>query len=180
MTGRRHAATLKVVAGALVVLGATGFVAATQAKSKNTVAHAEYKERGTHGLAVPVRRGQAYTVFAWGRDEELGFEPARLDASVRVIGADGRQVLLDKALVASAMQADETGGVKRAQHGAQHEGHADRDGVWLVQVELRAGDIVTVDVFRDLPTWLNLAPGLAVVLGLVGVVLFFKAQRAAT
>lgn len=165
----------------LVAVGIAAFVAANMAKDQNRVFSERFTDEAPHQLSVEVEAGSAYTLFFWGRDEETGMPTnwAGMELQLKVVDVDGQKVLLDKKLTASASSAEETGGVKRAQNGEELQYIAPKSGNLSVLVHLLSGDEVTVDVYKNLPTILNLAPGLAIILLVVGVVLFLKGRAKA-
>ena len=164
----------------LVILGVVGFFAANVVKSDTAVLEKRITRSGATHLDLPVEKGQRYTVFVWARDEETGFAPASLDASYRIVDARSAKVLSEKVLTASAHSSDETGGIKRAQQGGQYIGGAQDNGHWKVDIELTRGDEVTVDVYRNLPDWLNMGPGLSILVALLGGVFLIKARAASS
>lgn len=166
----------KKVGMVLVVLGIVGFFAATQVKSLSRVHNERYSQTGTKTVSIPVESGSAYTFFFWGVDEETALQTwAGLDMKATVTDAGGA-TLFEEQVVASA--SEDTGGVRRAQNGFQYRHEAQASETLTVTIEAIEADYVDLEVFKDLPEWLNLAPGLSILLAIVGLVLFWKARGA--
>ena len=169
-----HRATRKRLAAIVMIAAAVvGFVSQSESKDEYLVT----KERLTRSTLIPlvvtVSPLAQHTIDLWGVDEEMGYQWANLevrytirDDSGKLLGEDGF----------SASESNAKGGFKRAANG---------DTVHLspspsslhIEVELIRGDYVDIEVYRDLPTWTELAPGIYVLLGFTGVVLYMKSNQ---
>ena len=160
----------------LVVLGIVGFFAATQAKSLSRVHQERYSQTGTKTASIPVESGSAYTFFFWGVDEETALQTwAGLDMKATVTDSSGK-TLFEEQVVATG--SEDTGGVKRAQNGSQYRHEAQASETLAVTIEAIEADYVDLEVFKNLPEWLNLAPGLSIILAIAGLVVFLRARNA--
>ena len=166
----------KQISMACVALGIVGFFGATQLKTKASV----YKERLTQAdatVSVPVEAGSNYTFFFWGVDEEMGLQAwANLDLTGIVTDAQGT-TLFTRQVTASASSSEEEGGVKRAQNGFEYHHKAETSETLTATIKAPQADYVDLEIYKDLPEWLNLAPGLSIILAIVGLVLFLKARN---
>lgn len=162
----------------MLIAGVVGFLVATQAKSSSKVFGERYSQTGVHTLEIPVEAGSAYIFAFWGVDEETGLQTwGDLDFTATVTDASGVE-LFKKQKIATASSADETGGIKRAQNGCEYHHVAQSTESLTAVVTATAADYVDVEVYRNLPDWLNMAPGLGILLAIVGLVLFLRGRNA--
>jgi hypothetical protein len=162
----------------MLILGVAGFIMATQAKSASKVFGDRLSQTGVHPLVIPVEAGSTYTLAFWGVDEEMGLQTwASLDFSATVTDKSGA-LLFEKQTIASASSAEEKGGIKRAQNGFEYHHAAQITEPLAVVITAMEADYVDLEVYKDLPDWLNMGPGLSIVFGIVGLVLFLKGRNA--
>ncbi len=161
----------------IAVIGVIGFFAGTALKGENKLLEEKLSGSGLKTMPVAVDAGANYTIFFYGISERGLSSPgfANLDVSVAVKQENGAS-LFQKRIVASASNSEEKGGVKRAQNSAQYHGNADKTENWLIQVQIADGDEVSVEVYKDLGDFLNIMPGLSVLLLVAGVVFILKAR----
>ncbi|MCF7730831.1 MAG: hypothetical protein K9N23_04050 [Akkermansiaceae bacterium] len=172
----------KTVGAVLMGLGIIGFFGGNMLKSRSQILEEKLTSVGPHSVTLPVTAGKSYTVFLWGRDEKSESLPgfAGMEFSAKVIGADRGKVIFEQASVsASASSSEAGGGIKRAQNGCEFTATAETSGNWTLQIDLKTGDEVTVDAYQGLSVFHNLAPGLAIICGLIGLILFLKGRAAA-
>lgn len=156
----------------LLILGIVGFIGGTEKKSKNRIQGASGKDAIL--LAVQVEPPHVYRVAFWivaeKGESQPGFASATADLQVRL----GDETLTSRTITATASEA--RGGIKRAANGFETEVTPKAPGTLRVAGALREGDKWTLDVYRDLDTSTNLAPGLFILLGIVGLVLILRAR----
>jgi hypothetical protein len=164
---------VKLIVGILfLILGVAGFIGGTEKKSKNIIQGAS----GTDAilLDVQVEPPHVYRVSFWivaeKGESQPGFASATADLQVRL----GDETLTSRTLTATASEA--RGGIKRAANGFETEVTPKAPGTLRVQGALREGDKWTLDIYRDLDTSTNLAPGLFILLAIVGLVLVLRAR----
>ena len=106
-----------------------------------------------------------------------GFAP--MEFSVKVVGTDPGEIIHERqAVTASASSADSNGGIKRGQNGCEFSSQAKAAGTWTIEIDFKAGDELTVDAYEDLSEIGNIAPGLAIICGITGLVLFLRGRAA--
>jgi hypothetical protein len=158
----------------LVLIAVVGFIGATQGRNEHRILDEDYTRPGRYEELLPVLAGHGYRIAAWGLDEETGLQRwATVEATVTVLDSAG-QVVFEEAFNATASA--ETGGVRRAQNGAEYLHEAEEDGELTLRVDLVEGDHVDLEVFADMDVITNLLPGLCVLLLLLGAVLILKAR----
>ncbi len=163
----------------MLIAGAVGFFVMTQTKSSSKVYGERFSQTGVHTLDIAVEAGSTYTFSFWGVDEEMGLQTwATLDMIATVTDESGAE-LFNKQKMASASSAEEKGGVKRAQNGCEYHHTASTTESLAVVVIATQADYVDVEVHKDLPDWINMGPGLSILFGIVGLVLFLKGRNAA-
>ncbi|MCF7972346.1 MAG: hypothetical protein K9N55_00880 [Phycisphaerae bacterium] len=166
----------------IVVLsvGVVGFFVATQMKSKSQVFGERLSQVQARTLEIPVKAGSAYRFAFWGVDEEMGQQVwANLDFKATVTDSKGA-VLFEKQTEASASSSEEKGGIKRAQNGFEYHHTAQTTESLAVALAVTQADYIDLEVYKDLPDWLNMAPGLSILLAIVGLVLFLRGRSAAS
>jgi hypothetical protein len=168
----------KQIGMAVLIAGVAGFFVFTQMKSKAQVFEERLPQAAGRTLEIPVAAGSDYTFAFWGVDEEMGQQVwANLDFGATVTDSRGNS-LFEKQIQASASSSEEKGGVKRAQNGFEYHHFAQTTEPLTVVVTAKAADYVDVEVYKDLPDWLNMAPGLSILLAIVGLVLFLRGRSA--
>ena len=165
---------LKKISIVLIAAAIIGFFFFTDLKGRYQVFEQRFSASTSAPVEVLLHPYKAHTAFFWAVDEEHGFEWASVEAKVALAAEDG-QVLASGEI--NATGSEENGGIKRAQNGFDEIVPAGPLDTYLT-VELVRGDYVDVEVYADLPTWLHLAPGVSILFGLVGVVLYLKNRAA--
>ena len=167
LRARKRVLSLVIIAAAGV-----GFVVNSEMKSLHRVLNERLTDSTAGPLVVPVSPLSEHTIEFWAVDEERGFTWASVEARYVVRDEDGTR-LVEKPLVASASEED--GGVKRASIGSTVHVPAGPTALHI-EVTLQKGDYIDVEVYRDLPAWTALAPGIYALLGCVGIVLFLRSR----
>jgi hypothetical protein len=150
----------------VIVLAVIGFVGLTEHRKGYMVAG----ERLSGGeMQVALDPATDYRVEIWGVDEELGMEWADLLAHVSLLNEKG--AVIDAREIA-ASGSDDSGGVKRAQAGYS----VDLSGIakLRVKVAISKGDYVDVEVFKAMPVWVDLGPGLSILVAIAAFVLMLR------
>ncbi|WP_221028838.1 hypothetical protein [Actomonas aquatica] len=164
---RMRRLSLIIIAAAVV-----GFIANSEMKTLHRVAKARFTQSTSSPWVAAISSASPHTVEVWAVDEEMGYQWADLDASVTVLDDTGTTVAAHRFV---ASESAEKGGVKRAQTGKTLQVPLGASELH-VTVSLIKGDYVDIEVYRDLPAWRALAPGVFVLLGFAGVVLFLKSR----
>jgi len=166
--------TKRIIAIALLIFGAGGFIAATQSKGKNRIQEMSGKSDLT--LTMEVAPPHTYHVSFWivaeKGESQPGFATAEGALQIRL----GGETLTSETLV--AVSSDAKGGLKRATHGIETDIAPKAPGILSITGGLREGDQWTLEVYRDLGAGANLAPGLFLLVGIVGLILFLRSRAA--
>ena len=156
-----------------MVAALIGFVTSNELKNQYRCLEGRLSQTSTEPYQVELEPLAAHTIFVWAVDEESGYTWASLDATVTIHDSSG--ALIDQhQLVAS--EDNDDGGIKRAQHGFTTKLPAGPESI-LVDVKLTSGDYVDIAVYADLPSWLNIAPGICILLGIVGLVMLLRSRQ---
>lgn len=167
---------MKPVGIVLMIVGVAGFIGGTESKSDYEIVSKSGSTKSAIDESVQTEAGHSYQISAWGCAEETGLQKwASMSGELVVTGADGKQ-LYRKAFSASASSSEETGGVRRAQNGTEFRYQAEADGKIQITGKLTEGDSLEVKVYEDLSEASNLLPGLSIILGIAGLVLFLRSR----
>ena len=165
----------KPIALLLLALALAGFFGGNMLKDRTQVFEKRIQSTTASPVAIALDPGAAHTVFIWAVDEDTGYHWASVDARVTLRDAAGVELVAGPI---QATQSEAKGGVKRAQNGFDTVVSAGVSAAFLT-VELIEGDYVDVEIYADLPTWLHLAPGISILVGLVGLVLYLRSRSPA-
>lgn len=124
-------------------------------------------------LEMPVEAGNDYLVKFWFSDEETGYHWASALADFSIYFNE-EQIHTKKY---SATSSDETGGVKRAQNTDEIRYTPSKSGKLIFKGELLEGDKWEVLVYKNMSDKENMAPPLALIVAIVGIVLVFRNRK---
>ena len=163
-----------------ILAGTIGFIAATQYKNTSEVFKKRVSLTGTHTLSVPVAAGSTYVFFFWGVDEESGLQAWANMAFAATVSDSAGNVLFKKRTSASASSSEEKGGIRRAQNGFEYHYKGHTAEPLTITLSIEEGDYVDVAVYKDISDLANILPGLFIIAGIIGVVLYIKGRAAVT
>jgi hypothetical protein len=163
---------------AVMLVAIVGFVFFSENKSDYVVLDETYGNCGEISRELAVRKGQSYRISVWGIDEETGLQQwGNLKAALLVADSKG-EVLCRKSFNASASSSQESGGVRRAQNGTECVHKAQSAEKLMITILFEEGDKVSLQVHENLGDLENMLPGLFLIFGLGGLVLFLKGRSA--
>lgn len=159
---------------ALLVVGVFGFIGGTEKKSGKIIQKASGKD--AISLEVQVEPPHVYRVSFWIVAEKGESQPGFATAAADLRAQLGDDTLTSRTLVATAGEA--RGGIKRAANGLETDVTPKAPEILRISGMLHEGDKWTLEIYRDLDTGTNLAPGLFLLVGIVGLVLVLRARAA--
>lgn len=166
----------RLISLSLLAVGLVGFFGGNQLTRVFRIASDRYNSVGTHDRTVEQSAGRSYEVRLWVVDEETGLQQwPGAEAALRVNDSEGRTLHEAKVRADQAASSD-TGGVSRAQNGITYRWLAVSDSPVIVSAALVDGDYVDVDLYRDMPEAIGLVPGVGILIGLAGLVLFLRSR----
>lgn len=158
----------------LLTIGIIGFFYFNSAKKNYLIYGERYSLEKLHQFDIELKKNNNYTFFFWAVDEETGIQTwADMQMFARLVSAEG-QLIEQKETLATA--SEETGGVRRAQNGFNIKYFADIDQKVIVEIDLKSGDYTDIEVFENLPEGIDIYPGISLILGLFGLVLFLRGR----
>ena len=158
----------------LLIAGVAGFFYLTSAKSDYRIFEHRFTQNKIHKVNFEAKENNNYTMFFWAVDEETGIQQwANIQLIVSVKTQSGELIKREKR-IATVSDTEETGGVKRAQNGFDFSYQSESDQTILIEADLQSGDYVDIEIYENLPEGLNLYPGLSLILGLIGIVIYLK------
>ena len=159
-----------------LVIGIAGFVFFTEKKSTYEIFRKTYTTKGKIGKVLNVDQGHCYRVAVWGIDEEMGLQRwGKLTAKLLITDPSGA-VVCERPFNASASPSQESGGIKRAQNGAEFLYRATGPGVIRIALFFEEGYSLELKIFKDIGDAAHLLPSLFVILCITGIVLFLKGR----
>lgn len=179
MTPPRKGKRRRRIGIALMLLAAAGFLFSTQAKSRYQIFGERFAAAGTHTASFAVEPAHSYRIFIWAVDEALGLQEWADMQLQATLTSPSSGLLETESAAASASSGQESGGKRRAQDGFEWLVEAAVAESWNLHLDLREGDYVDVEVYRDLSDLRNLLPGLYVLCFLGGIVLFLRGRNPA-
>ena len=160
----------------LLIVGVIGFFYFSSAKSNYRIFEQRFTQNKIHRATLEAKENNNYTLFFWAVDEETGLQQwAEIQLVVNIKTQSGELIKREER-VATASESEETEGIKRAQHGFEFSYLAESDQTILIDIDLQSGDYADIEIYENLPEGLNLYPGLSIILGLIGLVLYLKGR----
>jgi len=160
----------------LLIVGIVGFFYFTNAKSNYRIYEQRFTQTKIHKVKLEAKENNSYTMFFWAVDEETGIQQwAEIQLIVSVKTQSGELIKREKR-IATVSDSEETGGIKRAENGLDFTYQSKSDQTILIEADLQSGDYVDIEIYENLPEGLNLYPGLAIIFGLVGLVVYLKGR----
>lgn len=158
---------------ALVAVGIIGFVVGTENRKGHRIDGATGSGIVSFQMQVepPHTYRVSFSIEAEKGESLPGFATAEGEVAVHLDG----DVVTSRTLAATS-SGDARGGVKRAIQTAEIDVSPEKPGLLRVKGSLRQGDRWTLDLYRDLGTGGDLAPGLFLLVGVVGLVLFLRSR----
>ena len=164
---------------ALLTGGILVFIGATMRKSSYELHQQRYPQPEQVTVPFAAEADRDYQVSLWAVDEESGF-PAhpRVAVVVEVMDAKGT-VLEGRQVACSCGTSDNSPGSEgpvRAQNCCESGLHLSYYTELTVRVDVAEADYLDITIYRDLPVWLNLLPGIGILVALAGGVLWLRGR----
>lgn len=161
----------------LLIVGIAGFFYFSSAKSNYRIFEQRFTQNKTHKVDLEAKENDSYTMFFWAVDEETGLQQwAEIQLIISVKTQSGELIKREER-IATASDSEETGGIKRAQNGLDFTYQSESNQTILIEADLQSGDYVDIEIYENLPEGLNLYPGLSLILGLIGLVVYLRGRR---
>ena len=154
-----------------MIISIVGFIATTENKSSFLI----LEERGSSEsfeFDVNLATNTEYIFSFWVIDEEGGYGWASVTAYSEIVINDS--IVYAKTIDFS--EAEEDGGLKRAQGGFNFNYHSEKSKIAKFKGILKEGDQWQVEVYEDLTEVENMKPGLFIILFIISLVFFLKVR----
>lgn len=163
---------------AILIAGIIGFFYFSGKKSDYQILTKRFSLAKIHHLQMDVKADQNYLFSFWAVDEEGGFKNQWADVKAFVsLKSQANELIVEREIIASA--SEESGGLKRAQNGFEYNYYSEQNQTLKVEINLVSGDYANMEVYENIPDGISLYPGLSILFGLIGLVLFLKGRAAA-
>lgn len=163
----------KYIGISLLVIGIVGFFYFTNQKNNKRVFNESISGNQMQAFHLTLRSGELYEIKFWGVDEEMTsvYQAPHFEAQIKVLGENGK-LLFNRSLV--SIHEIETGGKRVTHDGISFEYTAISNEEIEIQTQIKDGDYLDIEVYKNLNSESDALPGLSIILALMGLILFWK------
>jgi len=166
----------KLIGIIFLLIGIIGFLFSTFQKNEHPIFEERITSQEKTILKVDVEKDQPYDIKFWGVDEVMTkvYEQAHFEARVSIKNELG-QVLFDRELVST--HETETGGKKVTHDSLEYLHIPDKDETISISIEIKKGDYLDVNIYKDMDSETDALPGFFIVLAMMGLVFFLRGRK---
>lgn len=160
----------------LLVIGIIGFFYAANDKNEKEIFSKRISSTQLEQIEIPVLAEQTYEIKFWGVDEEMtgNYGTPHFEAQIKILDRQ-KLVLFNQELV--SIHEIETGGKRVTHDGISYSHTPTIDESIEVQVQIKRGDYLDIEVYENLSSEADALPGFSIILALVGLVLYFRGRK---
>lgn len=158
----------------LLGVGILGFLFSSGRKKDFLVEEQHFAQNTIHSFNLKTKENSNYTLFFWLVDEESGIQmSANADALITVADQNGILIKREEIIAHSSGKSN---GIRKAQNSFEFHYISTKIEYLLIQINLLKGDYIDVEIYEDLPSNLNIIPGISIIIGIIGFVIFLRGR----
>ncbi|MFH0999456.1 MAG: hypothetical protein V1783_01325 [Bacteroidota bacterium] len=158
----------------LLGVGIFGFFYFSGRKKDFMVEEQHFAQNKIHSFNLETKENSNFTMFFWLVDEESGIQmSANADAVITVSDQNGMLIKREEIIAHSSGASN---GIRKAQNSFEFHYISTKKEYLLIQINLLKGDYIDVEIYEDLPANLNIIPGISIIIGIIGFVIFLRAR----
>lgn len=150
-----------------------GFIVSNTAKTAFEIFETKSSSK-TIEASIDLESETEYKFWFWAIDENTGYDPADMSAEVKITIED--ETVFERKI--STSEFEEKGGIKRAQNGFEFKyTNGEKKTIANISGKFIKGDSWEIKAYKNMSDTVNIAPGLWIIILLIGVFIFLRIRN---
>ncbi|MCD4772255.1 MAG: hypothetical protein K8R41_02590 [Bacteroidales bacterium] len=160
----------------IMIIGIIGFIFYNNIKNEYRIFEKRYSSEGLHQAEIRAKVTHDYQFFFWGVDEQFPSEHGfpEFEGEFKIVDKNNKLLFDTLFLVNHSV---DKGGIIRAQDGFYFRYSPAKDEMLKININIKSGDYLDLEVHEDLPESVALTPPLFIFVFIIGLIIYLRKKQ---
>jgi|GEM_PF-3816927 len=159
----------------LIVFSILAYFYVSEKKSAYLVLKEHFTEKKQHFIYPELLEGNNYFMFfGAGAKQNKNTQTTEVNVLISIHEQNGDLIAQDEINAISNLK---SGGLKQTENSFDFSYTAQKNTRLSIEITFLKGDYTHVEIYKNLPKYINLIPGLFIITGLFGLIIFVKGRK---